>query len=86
MSINDCEFSSSVDEERDEPINCDCTEAASVKDHVYIGYRIIDDYKHNDPEELQRDETMNIGQTFEVLQTNDHGTPELPKYRLQQQV
>ena len=82
MSITDCECRSSVDKERDKSINCDRTEVAPVEEHIYIGRRIVDDYKRTDPEELQQDEAMNIGQKFEVFQTNDNGTSELPKYQL----
>jgi len=85
MSINDCERRSSVEEERDEPTNCDRNEVTSAEERIYTGRRVIDDCKRIDPEELQRDETMNIGQTFVVLQTNDRGTSELPKCRLYQE-
>ena len=79
MLINDCERRSSVDTAQDESINCDRTAVASVKEHIYIGHRITDNYKLTDPEKLQRDETMNVGQVFEVLQTYDRSTSELPK-------
>jgi len=78
-SSDDCERTRFEEENQHGIINYDHIE---VNPKNYRDYKISDDdIERTSPEELQRDERIDIERTFEVLQNNDINKPEVAGYQ-----